>query len=104
MDFQRGGGGAGCGAGELDSQLMQGLVSNYLPYPSQGSNPPAHCPCLGNDATLHPCRRLGAGRERVVIGHMALGAKSPAGTCALVKVQTCLVYPHGKESVRSNSK
>lgn len=52
------------GAGELDSQLMQGLASNYLPFPSQGSQPAAHCPCPGNDTTLHPWRRLGAGRER----------------------------------------
>lgn len=62
-----------CGAGELDSQLMQGLASNYLPFPSQGSQPPAHCPCPGTDATLHPWRRLGAGRERVVIGPVGLG-------------------------------
>lgn len=59
-------------AGELDSQLMQSLISNYLPFPSQGSQPPAHCPTQGL-MPLSTWRRLGAGRERAVIGHVGLG-------------------------------
>lgn len=55
------------GGGDLDSQLMQGPASHYLPLTLRQVL--SHLLTAPAD-TLHPWRRLGEGMEkRVVIGH-----------------------------------